>query len=345
MPWHYRQVRIRKKARETGYGMKRLTIVTTTYISGKYLPGYFEGMLRLNHLEQLQVILVQNQPDKYERQIADEYQRHNPGLLHVIQLDHRETIGASTNRGFALADTPYLAYQDVDDVRVPDSFERQMATLDSYPEVDFTYGDFIRVNAQGVKEGWYASRPEFDHSSFTRYCFAGPTHLFRIGLLEKVGGWDEQFLSGGDFDFQVRAALNCEFKKTPGLLLYYTKYQDSGSASSSMLEPIERTVIELRYGAFDIIDYRYLKYAGNYRINEMLFNGDWHPLNNYVPNYTELIKEREHLRAVGVRNFRIAQIKRLPASVKQAIKSSLRFLLVKLGLYDRLIPYWRQKRK
>ena len=325
--------------------MKRLTIVTTTYMSGKYLQGYFEGVLRLKNLEQLQVVLVQNQPDTHECQIAEEYQRRYPDLLQVVPLDHRETIGASTNRGYALADTPYVAYQDVDDVRVPDSYERQMATLDSHPEVDFTYGDYLRVNAQGAKEGWYASRREFDRSAFTRYCFAGPTHLFRIGLLDKVGGWDEQFRSGGDYDFQVRAALNCEFKRTPGLLLYYTRYQGSGSASSGMLEPIERTVIELRYGAYDIIDYRYLKYTGNYRLNEMLLNGEWHPLNNYVPNYTEFIQEKESLRPVGLRNYRIAQIKRIPASLKQATKSSLKYILVKLGIFDRLIPYWRQRRQ
>jgi glycosyltransferase involved in cell wall biosynthesis len=304
--------------------MKRLTIVTSSYKASQYLRGYFNGMLGIDNPEQLQVILVQNLPDQVERQIADEYQRRYPDLFRIIQLDFLETIGASTNRGFALANTPYVAYQDVDDIRVPDSYERQMATLESHPDIDFTYGDFIKVHAQGEHEGQYMDRPEFDRSLFTRKCLTGPTHLFRIGLLKTIGGWDEQFRSAGDFDFQARAALNCEFKKTPGLLLYYTSYQGSGSVSSGILQPIERTVIDLRYGTFDRIDYRYFKYTKKYKTNEMLFRGKWHPLNDYTPGYTNFIQDKEPLRPVELRNSMVGQIARYVLSAKQTIKGLLR---------------------
>ncbi len=324
--------------------MKRLTIITTAYRSAKYLRSYFEGVLELDHLDQLQVILVMNVPDRIERQIAQEYQERYPSLFKIIEAGHRETIGASLNRGLALADTPYVGLLDVDDIRVSDSYDRQMITLDENPDVDYTYGGFVVVRKQGENEGRYVSTLEFDPIEFTRGCYTSPTQLFRTNLLEKVGGFDEQLKSGADFDFQVRATFNCKLKKTPGILCYYTKYANSNSTSSSILQPIERTVIELRYGQYDktvlLNGYPYVRRATKYRLDKLLINGQWQPIERYVPHYRQMMAQREPARLAFEKNYRRGLIRDYATRpfrfARCAAKGAARGMLARLGLLDKV---------
>jgi len=325
--------------------MKCLTVLTTTYKSTKYLSAYFKAVFNLDNLEQIKVILLMNEPDDDEKKLVNFFCQQQPEVFRIIEINQRESIGASINRGLLLADTYYVSLLDVDDICVPNSFVRQISTLNRYPNVDFTYGDFMTVSRQGATQGKYVEAIEFDPVEFTRGCYASPTQVFRTHLINRIGGFDEQLKSGGDFDFQVRAAANCIFKKTPGLMLYYTKYPGSGSASSSILQPIERTIVELRYGIFDKIDYRYIKHVREYHIAEIYLYGSWHPVCQFIPDYQKFIQDREYLKPIGVRKYRIAQYKRYVSSGKKFFKGVLRSLVKRIGLYNLLIPVYRKIRK
>jgi len=275
---------------------KRLTLITTAFRSAQYMDAYCAGVAALTNLEEIEVRLVMNGPDEAERRIVAEYSLAYPGVFQVWEVA-RESIGASVNRGLLEARTPYVAFLDVDDVRVPDSLARQIAVLDSNPDVDFTYGDLAIVPAQGITEGRRVTTPEFDRDEFTRSCVASPTQMIRRSLLERVGGIDEQLRCGGDYEFQIRAALGCRFAKTPGLMVYYTKDREGRSASSSYLQPLERTVVELRYGLYDktmsLHGFPFIAEArSSYRLNEILLRGEWHSIEEFVPGHGALLAGR-----------------------------------------------------
>jgi len=319
--------------------MKLLTIVTTTYNSERYLPNYFKGVLALTNLDQIQVILVMNVPDKKEREIAQGYQEELPSIFRIVELSQRETIGASLNRGFMLVDTEFTSFLDIDDLRVPDSYERQLATLYENRDVDFTYGDFVTVRKHGETVGSYVKALEFNKREFVRGCYASPTQLFRTSLITKVGGFDEQLRSGGDFDFQVRAAFNCRFKKTPGVICYYTKEENSGSASSNVLQPIECNVILLRYGQYDVIEslsaYQYVREAAAYRVNDVKISGEWHPVKAFVPGYESMMQAQEGTWRHFFRKYRLWKLgyySTLPfTGCVRRTRSEVRSMLSQLG--------------
>jgi glycosyltransferase involved in cell wall biosynthesis len=306
---------------------KLLTLVTSAYRSERYLVKYFQNISALANFGQIEVILVVNDATPMEQQIADQFKQRFPENITLLYVP-RESIGASTNRGYYLAKTEYIAYADVDDIRFPDCYERQLKTLESNPNVDFTYGDFFAVRHQGERRGKYISVPEFDRNEFARSSFTGSNQLFRRRLLERCGYWDEQLLSGGDFEFQIRAAANATFKKTGGgPLACYTRGLDGTSASSGQLQPIERTVIELRYGIYDKIDYRYYEEAMKYRIHEIKDGNQWIPVSRRFPGYEQFLKEREYLIPIGKRKHFLRRI------VRQPIKRSLQII----GVYDRAL--------
>ena len=74
-------------------------------------------MMKLNNKDECQLILVVNEATDGEKRIIEAYTRMDQDFIIPHYLDFRETIGSSTNRGYQLADTEYLAYTDVDDTR------------------------------------------------------------------------------------------------------------------------------------------------------------------------------------------------------------------------------------
>ena len=332
--------------------MKKLTIITTTFRSSKYIKSFFEGVLNLKGLNQIKVLIVMNKPDAFELQWADYYENKHPSLFNIVKIDKRETIGASLNRGFLLSDTFYTSFLDVDDIRVPDSFERQIATLEENPDIDVTYGDYVIVKSQGETDGKYVSIWEFDKIEFTRNSRASPTQLFRTELLKKIGGWDEQLRVVGDLDFQIRAAFNCDFKKTPGLLCYYTRFENSGNASSNIpLWAVEHNVVMLRYGWYDIMNnvgrYPNVRKAKDYRVDSLLINGEWQFVYNQVPRYKSIMSKQEPARIAFEKNYRCWFIKYYASWPIRTGKRGVRWILAKLGLLDtvrKLRDHWFKKK-
>jgi GT2 family glycosyltransferase len=291
--------------------MKNISIIATSYKSEKYLETFFQSVLALNNLDMVEVNLICNVPNNIEAEVLNKYSKKYYQLFNIIILDKLETIAQSFNRGFRISANEYISYMDVDDFRLPDSFTAQFECLEENRKIDYTYGDFIVVKNQGENTGKKIIVPEFDRILFTRGCYVSPTHFYRKSLFNKIGYWDEQFKSGGDFEFQVRAAAaGVKFKKTNATLLYYTKEENSKSASSTILQPIERTVIELRYGIFDKIDYRYYDKAMEYRIHEIKEGDNWIPIGNVIPNYEKFIEERKYLLPIGKRNHFIKMLKK-----------------------------------
>ena len=286
-----------------------ISLVTSAYRSDQYLEAYFQSVCAQTIFGRMEVILILNDPSAEACAIAEMYLTRYPEQIRITKV-LRETIGVSTNRGYRQAMGRFLAYADVDDTRTPDCYERQAEVLESNPNCDFTYGDFVVVDAPGKREGRLVNVNEFDRIELMRSSMVGANHFFRRELLDRCGYWDEQLHSGGDFDFQVRAAFNSTFKKTGGgPLFFYTRFPNSGSASSNLLQPIERTAIELRYGAYDktmeLKGYPYINAARGYVLDKVLIHGEWRPLSAYVPGYNEMMRKHEPARRQLAQRYRL----------------------------------------
>lgn len=313
--------------------MKKLSIITPAYKSERYLQAYFENMTTMDGFGDYEIIVILNEPNEEERQIAERYRQKYPDNIR-IEVVPLESIARSTNRGFLLTTGEYITCADVDDRRQKDAFTRQLNTLQENHTANYTYGDFVIVDEQGKKDGVYIKAIDFDKTEATRSSIVGPNHFFRKNILDTCGYWDEQFKSGADFDFQIRAAFNFDFKKTTGSpLLYYTRFKGSNSASSNELQQIELTVIELRYGIYDKIDYSYLPQALNYDIYHLHYNSKKIHIKELVPNYENIMEKRYYMYfKKGIRKnlLPLPLIRKIDLGVKYAVKNPK-------ALYDKII--------
>jgi glycosyltransferase involved in cell wall biosynthesis len=270
----------------------KVSAIVSCFNGIKYLPVFLENCAGQTIKDRLEIVLVHNQPSEEDLAVVKKFQDLHPGLVTHIVVP-REPLAVSTNRALLAAGGEYVCIWNVDDLRTPNSLELMVKTLDENPNVGFTYGDYtifhkwpVMANLDLEKiQGKNITVPEFEKKEFSRSMFLGPFYMWRKSLCPTLGYWDEQFKSGADFDHSIRLALASQGKKTIGLLGYYLDEGLGLSTGKTPWQPIERTVIELRYGIYSKLDFWYYNRAKKYRLFEVLQNGSWVPLKSLSPNY------------------------------------------------------------
>ena len=224
--------------------MTKVSTITPCYNMGRYIEGFLDNVSKQTH-EDLEIVLDHNDPTEAEVKLVEDHNEKYDNIFH-IQVEGVDPIGISMNRCIENATGDYLCIWNVDDLRTPDSIEVMAKTLDDNSDVNFVYGNYHIVPSFGSTTGQYV-----DETGKEEYLkvgmILGPFFMFRKSALKKSGVFDEQLKSGADYDLALRLAFNGKGLHIPFNLGYYLN-DGQGLSTGSRRQPIERTVIELRYG-------------------------------------------------------------------------------------------------
>lgn len=265
-------------------------MLLSTFQSERFLAYQLEQLARQSIWPKAELLIVANEPSPAEGRAIDQFKKAWKDRVRLFIVP-RESLYASWNRAIQVAKAGLLAIANVDDIRTQAGLEEQVLCLETTPEAIFSYGSFMAVRRFRSQTGRVIEPPAFDSVEFTRSMHAGPFMVWRRKVNGRTLYFDEQFRSGGDFDLAIRlACLGCG-ARVHGMLGYYFD-GGRGLSTGSRLQPIERTVIELRYGIFDKLDYDYLPDAIRYNISSLFWNGSWHAVAHCVPDYEQWIAAR-----------------------------------------------------
>lgn len=308
-----------------------VSTITASYRTKKYIARFLEELPKQTFFEHLEVVIDHNEPDEEEMALVESFQARYPGHLKHLVVDPVVPIGTSMNNCVQAASADLVTIWNVDDLRTPNSIEIQARGLLDHEDADFVYGDFLEVTSFGATEGERVDCSDFPPSEFTRGMLLGPFFMFRKSLCDSAGLMDEQLMSGVDFDLAVRLAFHGRPRYVPGLLGYHLNEGLGASTRPGNKQVLERTVIELRYGIFDKIDYSVLPGALRYNIPNLLIQGEWHDVAEFVPDYQKLMQDRAErwLRPGIRRHYLNPRLERWPRlmGVLRAIRDRLRALL------------------
>ena len=109
-------------------------------------------------------------------------------------------------------------------------------------------------------------------------------------MVNKIGFFDEQLLSGADFDFAIRLAYTTKGVIIKKLLGYYLNEGKGASTKPSSLQPEESNFIHFRYGLFNKVTKAiyYLPTLINYDHRNYFFFNKKYPIENYFKNYQKI---------------------------------------------------------
>ena len=256
--------------------MTKVSTITPCYNMSKYMKGFLDNLSTQTHKD-LEIVLDHNDPSDEEVKLVEEYNEQYDNILH-IKVERVDPIGTSMNRCIEYATGDYLCIWNVDDLRTPDSIEVMAKALDENPDVDFVYGNYTIVPNFGGTQGQYVDETGRE-DELTTGMILGPYFMFRKSILDKSGVFDEQLVQGADYDLALRLAFNGKGLHLPVNLGYYLNEGLGQSTKPDSKQPVERTVIELRYD-IRVLEPQLVPYTRTYDIENIIVDEEKIPVSN-----------------------------------------------------------------
>lgn len=232
----------------------KISVIASLYRADKYLSDFFKNFISIDGLDQIELVIVHNDPTQAENKIIDSWRKKIPNFQYLKVP--REGLYKSWNRGIKHASGKYVGMWNVDDRRKPESLLEQAKVLDTKSEYMMVTGDYQKVfsyrDEEGiykrdpVKRGWINNLPRFHNGCFL---------LWRKEVHEKIGYFDEQFRIAGDTEFWYR--LNYNYKTYPlnKVVGYYLRKSNEGlSKKGNPRYYIEQYIFRRRFFKIFIVN-------------------------------------------------------------------------------------------
>lgn len=156
-------------------------------------------------------------------------------------------LTAVLQEGLTLAHANYIARLDSDDIALKGRFERQVAFMDSHPDVLALGAGAELISEAGRFLGTfqYPSSHEAVCAELDRLLTPLPhsSLMFRRDALSLVGGYRPQFIKGQDYDLLLRLSENGRLASLPEPLVRLTANRSSVTVSSIGGEQFEFSVM------------------------------------------------------------------------------------------------------
>lgn len=267
--------------------MTKITVITSLFRCEKYIEGYFSHLNKLINKDEIEVLLLHNDPQMEEMAIINRFLPSMPFVKHII-IKERESLYATWNRGCKLAQGKYIAIWNVDDIRFPDSLARQAQILDENPDVEFPYGNYYLTKNYGEMTGRLLVERDCAKRKYRllpKYsCLLACFTMWRKSLHEKIGYFDDQFRLAADYEFQIRGARVGKLKKGDFILGCYLDGDANRLSKNTELQQTEVAAIERRYGIYYKMNVFFARKARKYDISHVHSFGQVKSIYSYLPN-------------------------------------------------------------
>lgn len=192
-----------------------VTALVSTYNSQKWLAGRLDNLLAQSLGENLEIIVIDSGSQENEGALVAEYQQRHSNIIYL--RSPRESLYAAWNRGIERAQGAYLTSANCDDRLCLHALERMVDCLQREPQLALAYANQWQSEEEATVMGWsgigYPTTPHqlvrrsaYRHHRLMLHCIIGPQPLWRRGLHDEFGLFDEEFQVAGDWEFWLRVA-------------------------------------------------------------------------------------------------------------------------------------------
>lgn len=137
--------------------------------------------------------------------------------LNVIRSDNKLGVSAARNLALRRCRANFIAFQDDDDIWLPEKLQRQLQALEqAAPDVGLCLGGYIRLTRSGPIDvysprNFAAIRFDPPAELPAMSAIATPAWLAKRDVLERAGGFDEAMPARNDWELALRLSDLCRF--------------------------------------------------------------------------------------------------------------------------------------
>jgi len=169
----------------------KLSVVVPSYNHQDYISETLKS-LEKQTFQDFEIIVVDDGSTDRTVEIVKSF----PSRAQIFTQENQGVV-AARNRGVSLTRGEYICFVDSDDVVLPDRFERQVAVLDSDPEVGLVFADALIIDSKGEQIGKFSDvypivPGDVAEMLVLHYCFTPMiTVMVRTEVLEKAGPFEK----------------------------------------------------------------------------------------------------------------------------------------------------------
>ena len=124
----------------------KVSLIMPLYNAEKYVEEAIESILSQTYTN-FELILID---DISTDSTMERVLKYKDGRIRIICNSSNQGIAFSRNRGLEMAQGEYIALMDDDDISLPERFAKQVAFLDSHPEIDFVGARYQNIDEDGI---------------------------------------------------------------------------------------------------------------------------------------------------------------------------------------------------
>lgn len=225
-----------------------ISIICSIYNASNFLPAY------LNHvnnqfLKNFEIIFVDANSSDDSVEIIEKF-NFRKGILHkLIKEKTKISIYQAWNIAIKNCSGNYIVNWNADDILFPSALSTYKSYSQSFKDIDLFYGPcFLSLKHDAKFISNIYMWPEYSHQQLLQRCICGPFPLVKKIAVEKVGYFNENYVSSGDYDMWLKLSKNkFNFKKIPEVVGCFLDRPDSVSKSKISIAQQEDKEIQNLY--------------------------------------------------------------------------------------------------
>ncbi|MEN9389389.1 MAG: hypothetical protein RLY61_473 [Candidatus Parcubacteria bacterium] len=225
-----------------------VSVLIPAYNAQKYIEESIRSTLTQTY-KNLQVIIVNDASTDRTGAIIEQF-RLQDSRIELITNTSNLKMSLSLNKGLAQARGKYIARMDADDISLPERISRQVAYMESHPEVGIS-GTSMKIVDEDLQQigirSYYLTDAEIRKHIFKFSPFCHPSIIMRKDVLDKAGGYEHEYNPAEDYELYFRLGMHSKFGNIPDFLLMYRTVPNSMTTGGINKMENMTTKIKLKY--------------------------------------------------------------------------------------------------
>jgi GT2 family glycosyltransferase len=226
-----------------------LTIVTSLYKGEKYIHSFLENIVTQTIFNECELVIIDANSPEDEHKVINAYVKLYPNIKY-LRLNENIGIYEAWNLAIKESNSEFITNANVDDSHRNDAFELKIQALRLNPQIDVVYSDVYYSYLENAPFDIVAKcglRTNFSTANkFNLFSYNSPHNspMWRRSLHDKIGYFDTQYKSAGDYEFWLRAAFSgSSFMKINDIVVVYYNNPKGMSTKQETPSKIEERII------------------------------------------------------------------------------------------------------
>ena len=212
----------------------KLSIAIPAYLTPeKYLREMLDGLLAQTY-SNWEVCLVNGSPkgeggivDRVMKQYCEQDRR-----FRYKNLEENRGIAGNTNAAIEMASGDFLVLADHDDTLPEHALFEVVAAINDHPRCEVIYSDEDKLDMDGGALFDPHFKPDFNQDLLTSVNYICHLFVVKRELLDRVGGFRQEFDGAQDYDFIFRCTEEAqEIHHIPKVLYHWRCHQNSTASN------------------------------------------------------------------------------------------------------------------